>query len=69
MKRTLVMDVKVGESLVIDAGRVNLTVQEKSGQRTKLRLVIDADVTVDRGPSTPSAATAARDGVRWSSGG
>ena len=58
-KQTLVMDVKVGDSLTFDGGRIVLTVQEKSGQRAKLRLAMDADATVTRGSSAPSAATVA----------
>jgi pyruvate kinase len=45
------MDVKVGQSLSIDGGRIVLTVEEKSGQRVKLRFVHDG-VTVERGVSS-----------------
>lgn len=41
MSRSLLMDVKVGQSLSIDGGRIVLTVEEKSGQRIKLRFVHD----------------------------
>ena len=68
-KQTLVMDVKVGDSLTFDGGRIVLTVQEKSGQRAKLRLAMDADATVTRGSRAPSAATVAKGGVRWSPNG
>lgn len=47
MKRTLLMDVKVGESLTIDGGRIVVTVEEKSGRRVKLRFVHD-DAKIER---------------------
>lgn len=54
--RTLYMDVKVGEVLSIDGGRVLITLEEKSGQRAKLRFE-HAGVQVERrqhprGPAT-----------------
>ncbi len=46
-KRTLLMDVKVGESLSIDGGRIVITIEEKSGQRVKCRIVHE-DATIER---------------------
>jgi len=43
-RRTFSVDIKVGESISVDRGRVVLTVVEKSGQRA--RLAIDAEKTV-----------------------
>jgi pyruvate kinase len=37
-KRSLSVDVKRGETLEIDGGRILLTVEEKSGQRARLKL-------------------------------
>lgn len=60
--RSLLMDVKVGQSLSIDGGRIVLTVEEKSGQRVKLRFVHDG-VTVER-TSAPMPSIAPRSGAR-----
>ncbi len=49
MKKTLLMDLKVGQTLSIDGGRFFITLEEKSGQRAKLRFVHDG-VQVDRAP-------------------
>jgi hypothetical protein len=45
--KTLLMDLKVGESISIDGGRVVITLEEKSGQRIKLRCVHEG-VPIDR---------------------
>jgi hypothetical protein len=37
-KRSLSVDVKRGETLEIDGGRILLTLEEKSGQRARLKL-------------------------------
>lgn len=53
-RRTLMMDVKVGETLSIDGGRLIVTLEHKSGQRAKLRFVHAGDVTVTHGtPGEP----------------
>lgn len=38
-KRSLLKDVKVGDSLSFDGGRLLITLEAKSGQRVKLRIV------------------------------
>lgn len=60
--RSLLMDVKVGQSLSLDGGRIVMTVEEKSGQRVKLRLQLPEDVKVDRA-KPQSGALHARLGV------
>lgn len=45
---TLSMDVKVGESLSIDGGRLVVVIDRKSGQRAKLRFIHQGDVKVER---------------------
>lgn len=47
-KRTLSMDVKVGQSLSIDGGRLVVVLDHKSGQRAKLRFIHQGDVKVER---------------------
>lgn len=47
MKKSLLMDLKVGQSVSIDDGRIVITLEEKSGQRAKLRFVHDG-ATIER---------------------
>lgn len=42
------MDVRVGESVSLDKGRVMLRVGEKSGQRVKLHFTADSEVAIDK---------------------
>lgn len=54
-KRSLLIDLKVGESLYIDGERIVLTLEQKSGQRAKLRFVHE-DASIDRSaPVEPPA--------------
>ena len=48
MSTTLIRQVAVGESISFDHGRIVLTVQEKSGRRSALRLTLAEDVVVDK---------------------
>jgi hypothetical protein len=48
MRTTLIRQVAVGESLSFDGGRIVLTVQEKSGRRSALKLTLAEDVVVDK---------------------
>jgi len=41
----LTLEVKVGESVLID-GRITMTLQEKSGQRARLRFLADEIVSI-----------------------
>lgn len=65
-KRRLSMDVLVGQSVSIDGGRVVLTVEAKSGQRARIAFSIDPDVVLAKLEQGPPAASAAREGIRWS---
>lgn len=66
-RRTLVVDVRVGESISLDSGRIEVAVQEKSGQRAKLRLTMNSDVSVDRSTGAAKVANViAQSGIRWS---
>jgi pyruvate kinase len=46
--RSLVMDVRVGESVSVDGGRVMVRVGEKSGQRVKLHFTADSEVAIEK---------------------
>ena len=47
-RRTFSVDIKVGESISVDRGRVVMTLVEKSGQRAKLAIDADKSVPVNR---------------------
>lgn len=62
---SLVLDVKVGDSVSIDNDRVVLTVLEKSGQRARLSFKADPDVKVQRvARRTTTGAAQARMGLQ-----
>lgn len=65
-RRTLSVDVKVGESLSIDGGRVRIKLVEKSGQRARLQLEMEPDVTLGR--PRPGMADMAKRGVSAAGG-
>ena len=65
--KTLLMDLKVGQSISIDGGRVVITLEEKSGQRIKLRCTHQGAVIERRAePRTPGSigAQQARLGIK-----
>lgn len=61
--RSLVMDVRVGESVSVDGGRVVVRVGEKSGQRVKLHFTADSEVAIDKVAPVKGADLAKR-GIR-----
>lgn len=61
--RSLVMDVRVGESVSVDGGRVLVRVGEKSGQRVKLHFTAESDVAIDK-VAPVKGAELARSGIR-----
>lgn len=54
MTKTLVTDVKVGETLYFDGGAIAITLEQKNGQRSKLRIVHQG-VDVSRTPPEKKA--------------
>lgn len=60
-KQTLTVEVRVGEALSIDRGRIVLKVEEKSGQRARLKFEFQAPTEVRK--IIPGAAMLARQGV------
>jgi hypothetical protein len=64
-KKSLFLDLKIGQSLSIDGGRVVVTLEEKSGQRAKLKFVAEDEVQIQR-PQEPikSGALQAMNGVK-----
>lgn len=63
--KTLSMDLKVGDSVSIDGGRVVITVEEKSGKRARLKFQQESGARVERVATNP-VAHVARLGVKWS---
>ena len=49
----LYLDLQVGESVDLDDGRMRLTLEEKRGQRAKLKVEAPDSVTISR-PQTPT---------------
>lgn len=45
-KKSLYVDLKVGQSMTIDGGRIVITLEAKSGQRAQLRIEADKKVQV-----------------------
>ncbi len=44
----LFLDLKVGESVSIDEGRVRMTLRAKNGQRARLEFQADKSVSIER---------------------
>ncbi len=57
-RRVLYLDVRCGDTLLIDGGRVRITVQHKSGRSAKLRFEAESSVVIDR-PTQSQARTSA----------
>lgn len=47
MQRSMMLDLRVGESVSIDGGRVVVKLMEKSGQRARLNIMADKSVSID----------------------
>jgi len=62
-RRSFSIDVKVGESVSIDRGRVVVTLLEKSGQRAKIGFDAEKEVSVNKTTAFPSGAAQARKGI------
>lgn len=57
-------DLRVGESLSIDSGRVIMTLEEKSGQRARLAFTSTEEVRFDKDVRGRTGATNAARGIR-----
>jgi hypothetical protein len=47
-KRSLLVDLKVGQSIKLDNGRISITLEDKSGKLARLRVVAESDVMIQR---------------------
>jgi hypothetical protein len=62
-RRSFSIDVKVGESVTIDRGRIVITVLEKSGRTAKLGFDAAKEVPINKVTPFPSGAAQARKGI------
>lgn len=61
MITTLTLELRVGESVQIDSGKVVVTLAEKSGQRARLQFRADEDVSIKK--TAPAGAEQAKRGI------
>jgi pyruvate kinase len=47
-KKGISMDVKVGQEINIDDGRIKILVEQKDGKRARLRVIADKSIIVSR---------------------
>lgn len=62
-RRSFSIEVKVGESVSVDRGRIVITLLEKSGQRARMGFDADKDAVVNKVTPFPSGAAQARKGI------
>lgn len=46
-RKSLTVEIRVGESVSIDSGRVVITLREKSGQRARVSFSAEAEVSIE----------------------
>lgn len=61
-KTIVTRDVRVGESISLDNGRIRLVVEDKSGKLARIRFEMDPDVTFSK--VRPGMAEIAKRGIR-----
>ena len=61
--RSLSLDLKVGDSLAIDRGRILVTLMEKSGQIARLAFVVPDGVDFVKGKKSTAGAEQAKKGL------
>jgi hypothetical protein len=57
-------DLRVGDSLSIDGGRITMTLEEKSGQRARLSFTSEGDVRFAKNVQGRTGATHAAKGIK-----
>lgn len=63
MSKTIKQDLKVGESISFDNGRIEITILKKSGQIARLDIKAESDVTLSVNKSSSSASSIAKNGL------
>lgn len=59
---SLKYDLRVGDSILLDNGRIKLTLLDKSGQRARLDINAEDDVKIET-KKQPSAASVVKNGL------
>lgn len=52
-KASLSRTLRVGDAISFDNGRIVVRLEDKSGRRARLNLLIDPDIKVDKPPKPP----------------
>ncbi len=60
---SLTFDVGVGEAISIDRGRITVTVEEKSGRRSRLRVMADEKISVEKAGAKKNGVEQAKQGI------
>lgn len=68
--RTLYRDMREGQTLSLDGGRILITLEEKSGHKAKLKFEAEESVSIerrerDRATGIPTGARQARLGIKF----
>lgn len=58
-QRSMYVDLKVGQSMTIDGGRIVISLTEKTGQRAQLKVLAAPDIKIER-PGASSSGSGAR---------
>ncbi|MEK6244023.1 MAG: hypothetical protein AABM33_05925 [Pseudomonadota bacterium] len=61
--RSISFDLRVGESLAIDGGKVLVTLLEKSGQRARLAFIVAEGIDFVKGKKAKAGAEQAKRGL------
>lgn len=48
MSKGMIVDVKVGQEINIDNGRIRIVIEHKDGKRARLRVIADKSIIVSR---------------------
>lgn len=59
-------DVRVGESLSLDDGRIMIGVMEKSGQRARLSVEADKSIHIEKAKVSPAISAPGKLGIKTS---
>jgi len=63
LSKTIKQDLKVGESITFDNGRIEITILKKSGQIARLDIKADSDVVLAVSKAGGSASAIAKNGL------
>ncbi len=64
MARGLTLDLRVGERVALDDGRITLVLEHKSGARARIRIEADASIAIGTAATRRSVADASEHDAR-----